>query len=294
MRRFFRGAVAASTALLALAACEGPETVIATPDTQFAGVRFINAVPDTSGAFGLDMRFVDIVESNAQYRMSFRNRPATGAGVTTAAATQYKAAEAGQRRFAVFLDDTLQSIASVKLADTTVSLQSGSNYTAILWGNARGTTPAMRLTFFPEAVPDPGAQVALRVINATDAPIDVRQYVSGGTVPAAPTWANVPPLSVSSYVLVAPSQIRYNVRAAGGTAPLFSDMLAIVGAAASSSLGAGGTLDIEPLPGTTVAGSAVSLIVFPRSVAGTRTPQTTAFQVPAGAFVWDKRPPRGF
>jgi hypothetical protein len=294
MRRFVRGAVAASTALCALSACNGPETVIATPVTQYAGVRFINAVPDTAGALGLDMRFVDIVESNAQFRLAFRNAPATTSGVTTSAATQYKAATAGQRHFRIFLDDTLQAIAQIKLADTTVALTPGTNYTGILWGNARGGAPAMRLTFFPENAPDPGAQVALRVINATGSPIDVRQYVATGTAPTAATWANVPPLSVSSYVLVAPSQIRYNVQPAGGGTALFTDMLAIIGAPASSSLGAGGKLDIEPLPGTTVAGSAVSLIVYPRSVAGTRTPQTAPFQVPAGAFVWDRRPPRGF
>ena len=294
MRRLVRGAVMASAALVSLAACDSPDIVIPTPDTPYAGVRFINAVPDTAGSFGLDMRFVDLVESNAQYRVGFRNGPATTSGVTTSAATQYKAAQAGQRHFRVFLDDTLQSVAQVKLADTTVNLAEGTNYTAILWGNARGSAPAMRLSFFPETLQDPGAQVALRVINATGSPIDVRTYVAGGTAPADPTWANVAPLSVSSYVLVAPSQIRYNVRSAGTTTNLFADMLAIIGAPASSSLGAGGKLDIEPLPGTTVAGSAVSLIVYPRSVAGTRTPQTTAFQVPAGAFVWDRRPPRGF
>lgn len=260
-----------------------------------AGVRFINAVPDTSGAFGLDMRFVDIVESNVQYRVSFRNSPATTSSVTTAAGVQYKPAKAGSRHMAVFFDDTIQSIASAKLKDTTVTLEAGKNYTAIMWGNARsGSTPAMKLTFFPEAVPDPGSQVALRVINATGSPIDVRTYVDGGTAPASPTWANVAPLSASSYVLVAPSQIRYNVQPAGGGTALFADQLALIGAPASSSAGAGGKLDIEPLPGTTIAGSAVSLIVFPRSAAGARTPQSTAFQAPLGAFVWDRRPPRGW
>lgn len=294
MRRSVLVPAAAVGAALAVAGCR-PDTVIASPDIPTAGVRFINALPDTSGAFGLDMRFVDIVESNVQYRVSFRNSPATTSNVTTSANVQYKPAMAGSRHLAVFFDDTIQSIASAKLKDTTVTLEAGKNYTAIMWGNARGgQTPGMKFTFFPEAVPDPGAQVALRVINATGSPIDVRTYVDGGTLPTSPTWANVAPLSVSSYVLVAPSQIRYNVQPAGGGTPLFADALALVGAPASSSAGAGAKLDIEPLPGTTVAGSAVSLIVYPRSATGARTPQSAAFQAPLGAFVWDRRPPRGW
>lgn len=294
MRRLIRGAALGTAAVLSIAACE-PDKMIVTEDIPTAGVRFINAVPDTGGAFGLDLRFLDIVENSAQFRVNFRSSPATTSGVTTAAAVQYKPARAGQRRFAIFMDDTIQSIASQKLKDTTVTLEAGRLYSAILWGGARtSANPRIKLSFITENVPDPGAQVALRVINATDAPIDVRQYVATGIVPASATWANVPPLSVSSYVLVAPSQIRYNVQPAGGGAPLFADALALIGAPAMSSAGAGARLDIEPLPGTTVAGSAVSLIVFPRSTAGTRTPQTAAFQVPAGAFVWDRRPPRGF
>ncbi|MEO7520293.1 MAG: DUF4397 domain-containing protein [Gemmatimonas sp.] len=293
MRRIARAVGFGTFALASIAGCES-EKMFVTETVPTAGVRFINAVPDTAGAFGLDMRFVDIVENSAHFRVNFRNGPITTAGVT-GAAVQYKPARAGSRHFTIFLDDTIQSIATVKLRDTTVSLTAGTNYTAILWGGARsGVSPAMRLTFFPEVIPDPGAQVALRVINATGSPIDVRQYVSTGTAPDGATWANVPPLSASGYVLVAPNQIRYNVQPAGGGTALFADMLALIGAPERSTAGAGGKIDTDALPGTTIAGSAISLIVFPRSTAGARTPQATAFTVPAGAFIWDRRPPRSY
>lgn len=258
------------------------EEVVNTEAIPTAGVRFINAVPDSAGAFGLDFRFVDLVESNAHFRITFRNGPTTASGVTAATQTQFKNARAGSRNFVIFLDDTLQTIASTKLKDTTVTLEAGKNYTAILWGAAR--LGAMKLTFFEDVPADPGANVALRVINATEAPIDVRQYVQGGTAPATATWANVGALSVSSFVTAAPANIMYNVRAAGAATNLFNDMLALPGQA--------NTVDIEGTPGTTRAGSAVTLIVFPRSTPGARTPQTAAFAVPAGAFVWDRRPPR--
>lgn len=280
MRRFARFQTLVLAAVVA-GACK-PDEVIKTENIPTAGVRFINALPDSAGAFGLDMRFLDFVESNAQFRITFRNGPVTAGGVTAASQTQFKNARAGSRRFAIFLDDTLQTIAQVKLKDTTVTLEAGKNYTAILWGAARAG--AMRLTFFEDVPVDPGANVALRVINATAAAIDASHYVQGGTAPATPVWTAIPALGRSAFVNVAPGNIIYNVRAAGTATNLFADMLALQGQA--------NTLDIEGTPGTTRAGSAVTLVVFPPSTVGARTPQTAAFLVPAGAFIWDRRPPR--
>ena len=142
----------------------------------------------------------------------------------------------------------------------------------------------MQLRFFEDVPADPGTNVALRVINATSAAIDVRQYPQGGTVPAAATWASVAPLSVSAFVTAPTGNIMYNVRAAGSATNLFADLLALQGQPQ--------TVDIEGTPGTTRAGSAVTLVVYPPSTVGARTPQTAAFLVPAGAYMWDRRPPR--
>jgi len=273
-------------AAAALSACKQDE-VVATENVPTAGVRFINAVPDTGGSAGLDMRFVDIVENNAQFKVPFRNNIATSGGVAASTMIEYKNTRAGQRHFRIFLSDTLQAVAQTVLKDTTVTIEAGKNYTIMLWGNARaGQAPAMRLTFMQDAPPDPGSQVALRVINTTGSSIDARQYLSTGTVPGAATWANVAPLSSSSYVNVAPGQYRFNVQPAGGGTSLFSDALALPGAAA--------TVDVEALPGTTIAGSAVTAIVWPRSVAGSKAPQTgtPSFAAPSVSFVWDRRPPR--
>jgi len=271
-----------------IGACK-PDEVISTENIPTAGVRFINAVPDTGAAFGLDLRFVDLPESNTQFRIQFRNNPSTSGTapntVTASTQIQYKPARAGSRHFKIFLSDSLQSVASVVLKDSTINIEAGKNYTVMLWGNARSTgADKMKLSVWEEAVPDPAANVALRVINATSSPIDARQYVSTGTLPATPTWANVPPFSASTYVTAAPAQFRFNFQPAGGGTALFSDALALLGAAA--------TADVEALPGTTIAGSAVTAIVFPRSVAGTKAPQASSFQVPAVSFMWDRRPAR--
>jgi hypothetical protein len=155
----------------------------------------------------------------------------------------------------------------------------------MLWGYARSTgADKMKLSVWEEAVADPGTNIALRVINTTNAPIDVRQYLATGTVPATATWAAVPPLTASTYVTTAPNQVRFNVQPSGGGTALFSDALALIGTA--------GTVDAEAIPGTSVAGSAITAIIFPRSVAGSKAPQATAFNVPAVSFMWDRRPPR--
>src|SRR3954447_10367627 len=112
MRRFVK------LSLLCLAAgagaCSTPELEHPTEVLPYAGVRFINAVPDSSGALGLDFRFVDILESNAHFRITFRN-----GGTATAPAIQYKGARDGSRHFRIFLDDTIQTIASTVVKDST-------------------------------------------------------------------------------------------------------------------------------------------------------------------------------
>ena len=252
-------------------ACE-PEQVIETQAIPSAGVRFINAVPDTGA---MDMRFVDIVESNAHFVIPFRNNVVTTAGVPASTQIQFKAARAGQRHFRIFMNGSTAAVASTVVKDTTVTLEAGKLYTALLWGYSRpGATPAMKLTFFEETVPDPGANVALRVINAAPTPVDVRHYVSTGTVPAAATWGNVPGMSISSYITAPPSQYRFNVRHTATGNAVVTDPLALIGTEK--------TVDMEALPGTTVAGSAISMIIFPGSTVGSKAPQTAPFVFTTG------------
>lgn len=290
MRRIFQLSMLCLAAGVA-SACK-PDQVITSPTIPSAGVRFINAVPDTGAAYGMDFRFVDIVENSAAFRVAFRNNPQTSGGVTASSQIQYKAAQAGSRHFRIFLDDTIQAIASTVLKDSTVNLEATHNYTFLLWGNARSTgADKMHLTVIDETVADPGNQVALRVINATGGPIDVRQYAATGTLPTAATWANVGAYSISNYVNASPGQVKYNVQPAGGGTALFSDALALIGQpVGTQTAGCTVGLDCDVTPGTTVPGSAVTLIVFPRSVAGSKAP--AAFTTPAGSFMWDRRPPR--
>ena len=284
-----------------VSACK-PDEIVTTPVIPTAGVRFIHAVPDTQN---FDFRFVDIVESNAHFRVAFRNNVVTTAGVPASTAIQYKAAQAGSRQYRIFLNDTIQSIAQTVVNEGTLNLTAGHNYTVLAWGYANpggpgrpAGAPALQVTVLdddPAAIAPPAGQVALRVINATTTAVDVRTFKSNATVPATPTWANVAPMTVSNYVNVdttgqfnatTVTTQTFNVQPAGGGTNLFNNVTALIGEKP--------TVDIEGLPGTRVQGSAITMIIFPRSIAGTAPNLTGApnFTTPAASFMWDRRPAR--
>src|SRR5207253_232375 len=142
-------------------------------------------------AFGMDFRWVDLVENNAHYRITFRNTPS--ASVPFVSTTiEYKGAREGSRHYKIFYDDTLQAVAAATVgagpgADSTVTLVANKNYTAMLWGNGRSALAAdkMHVTWMTD---DIGGNtdttvVGLRVINATSAAIDVRTYLTGAALP---------------------------------------------------------------------------------------------------------------
>ena len=281
-----------------------PDEVILTEDIPTAGVRFINAVPDTGA---MDFRFVDQAESNAHWNIAFRNSPTIAGGVPASTLVQYKNARAGSRTFKIFMNGGCspsscnQAAATDEIATQTVTLEAGKLYTALLWGYANPSragspaglpagAPAMVLDFYEETVADPGAtKTAIRVINATASAIDASYFVSTGTAPGVPTWAAIPAMSRTTYQVV--DTTRYRVTATGVTQ---TSNLALIGAAAITAEPG----PFDALPGTTVAGSAVTAIVWPRSVATSPAPQNAAsatlpgFTVPAITYVWDRRPPR--
>ena len=190
MRRIIQLSVACLAAG-AVSACSGRDAVTETGVAPTGGVRFINAVPDTAGSGGIDFRFVDLVENNAQYNIPFRNTISTSGGVPASTQIQFKATAAGNRHFRIFLDDSLTSVAQLRLGcpttisatdhcvgDSTMTVVDQHRYTALLWGNSRGGATPMKLTIIDETcAPTDTTQIGLRVINAsTSTTIDVSQY----------------------------------------------------------------------------------------------------------------------
>lgn len=270
-----------------MTACALPDEVVTTENIPTAGVRFINAVPDT---MAVDFRFTDMVESNAHFRIGFRASPVSSGGAPASTQVQYKNARAGLRKFSVFLDDTTQAVAQLKLlSDSTFQFDAGKNYTVMMWGSARSAVPAQKMRFdiWEEAIGDSTPNVPIRLINATNTAIDAWSYHSDSATAqlvGTPRWS-VAGMTVGSYVTFAahatsggnPRSRRFRIVASGAgiagnpyvTCP---DPSALVGSAASA--------DIEALPGTTVGGSALTGIIFPGSDA---TSKAVQFNTTTGA-----------
>ena len=85
----------------AVNACK-PDEVVSTENIPTAGIRFVNAVPDTGG---MDFRPVDIVENSQFYNVTFKS--------TTL--LYYKNARAGTRHFKIFRTPTATDPAEVQL-----------------------------------------------------------------------------------------------------------------------------------------------------------------------------------
>jgi hypothetical protein len=285
MRRFIKLALTCLAAG-AVGACE-VDTVIETEAIPTAGVRFINAVPDTGA---MDFRFIDMVENTSHWNTGYRNNPSTTALETNSLQVQYKNARAGSRTYKIFMTGITPAIASDEVlpAATTVTLNAGSNYTVLLWGYANPTgpgrpagAPAMSVQLIDENVTVPTGNVALRVINASTNAVTASFYTnpaaatSGTTVTTVPArtaiQSNLAAMTVGTYFnLATPATLRWTLEPPGGPAGQFwANQVAMIGQGPTVG-GAACTpptvCDIEGSPGTTQAGSAITAIVWPTAV----------------------------
>ena len=182
----------------------------------------------------------------------------------------------------------------VKSLDT-FDFTAQNHYTFIHMGFARtGQTPAREVRVIPDNGADPGAlNVGFRVIHAGAGlgNVDVnliRHRADTLTLPVTPLVANVAYGAASAYVTlaadaVAADSLRVVVTAAGTTTPILANVALPTGQA--------GTTSVNPIPGARVAGSVMTAVVVPRSVAGSAAPQTAAFTTPSAVILVDRRPP---
>jgi Domain of unknown function (DUF4397) len=245
-----------------------------TPTVQgpLAGVRYVNVVPDTGA---LDIRIIDIVgDAPATFGASFRTggSPIGGAAQTS---PPYQAVAAGRRHIRVFNSSSDPVIAQQVHVDTTFTFEANRNYTFALRGFSRaGQAPHVVAAIQPDAPPASSAgQIAVRVWQlapgldpAATTPLDAWIVVRGSAALAgAPTIAGLSYTDTSRYVGIATGTYRVAFTAAGTTQPVLFEANLPTG-------GAG-------IGGTTAAGSALTVVVVPRSVPGSRAPMAfTAIQ----------------
>lgn len=281
---------------------------------SLAGLRYMNLAADTTA---VDFRIVDVVAYNTgQQAASFRTGGFVN-GISLAGNTPaYYPVLAGARHIRVFLNGGSPAVSSTILLDTTYTFASNTNYSFYLYGYAKSPTngtpalnaritvdtaqtiantcPAAATCKFTVRVIDLAPTLAPTLASA-NADIWVDTLALGATPAGAPTFANVALGDVRAYstqtvrlAVAGPPAVpaltyRVAVAATGTTTPIFNVALPA---------GTVGTSTTQPVPGYLVAGTGLSVVLVPRSAAGTGAPQTAAFLVPSALFMFDQLPPR--
>ncbi len=248
-----------------------------------AYVRYINALPDT---LGTTVRFIDQVEFSPQ---TWAGVPFRGMGLGS-----YQGTQAGNRQFRVFTyysNNDLLNIQPENIAGNTVVLgeashnfEAGKYYTVIFTGFARaGGSPAKEIRIMEDDVPTPGSSIAVRAIHAAAGVGNVDVYLTPtatSPISGAPAFAGLAFGTSSSYSTVTPGAFAARVAPAGSTTPIIST---------AAPAGVAGTTLVDPMPGATIPGTVLSIVVFSASVPG--SPAATSAN-PTVAFFTDRRPPR--
>jgi hypothetical protein len=240
------------------------DSTFSEPLLPHAGITWLNGVSDTGQ---LDIRVIDIPSNAGFADMNFRG------------GSMYPLAiEAGQRRLKVFMSSGDPVIAQQYIVDTTYNFVADQDYTFYISGFARvATTPRPRAVIIPSNPPAPGAgQIAIRVLNlapsfagaalpdttvAADAFVRKVNAAAGG----APGVTNLAYLGASTYTLVDTGRYAVGLTATGVAGPLFVE--------AAVPTGVLGTTTSNPIGGSRVAGSVITAVIMPRSVATSTAPQ---------------------
>ncbi|MBX9928953.1 MAG: DUF4397 domain-containing protein [Gemmatimonadaceae bacterium] len=268
---------------IAAAACSDDAGDAVSPTIPpLAFVRYINAVPDT---LNTTVRWVDEVAYTPQ---TFINVAYRGMGQGN-----FQGLKAGSRRFKVFTADVVNfSVAgnTAVLVDTTITFEAGKYYTLLHHGYARaGSAPRQRIVVIEENIPTPGANIAVRAINAGMGLGAQDFYMLATTTTAiagTPTVGALAEGARSTYTNVAPAAFAFRTAAPGTTTAVASGG-APAGLAAVAA--APGVVAADPVAGATIAGSVLTAIAFPASVVGSAAATAAT---PSVLFFVDKQPPR--
>jgi hypothetical protein len=285
--------LALGAAAAAMMGCEKEATFLE-PLPDYAAIHWVNAVPDTMQQ---DFRVVDIVSNAGLFDANFR-----------ANNMFYQPIEAGGRTLRIFLSSTDPVIAQTVLREEALSLSTGASYTYIHLGFARtGSLPSRSGLLIPDTPPTPAAgQVAVRVINAgagvAGGAVDVwfvRRPVNATTADSLSDTRTFPNLAfgqASAYIAaVAPvvgvpadslDSLRIVVAAVGTKTPLTG--FGVNGIKAPN--GVAGSATVNPIAGARIAGSVMSAVLLPPSVAGSQAPQGGAFVNPTAIYLVERRP----
>jgi hypothetical protein len=284
----FRNLVLLAIAATALSACEDETGVTGPRQLEPAAlVRFINAVADTGT---VDLRFTDRVENLPTLQgVPFRG----SSGV-------YQRVIPGARPTRIFPNSTDPAFASLRLIDTTVTLEANKRYTLVYAGQARGNQDRLVVFEDPLDLPAPPAgNMAIRALHAAvgtgsvDVHIAPDRAVNDTLKPrpdpiatSAARITDVTYLELTPFVNVPirPSSdtlplMTFGVTPTGSTTLSFGSRSTLTGAASTVST-------VGPLPGIQIAGSVLTAVIFPAGTTG--SPSGSVSTTPAVILIPDK------
>jgi hypothetical protein len=275
--------------VLGAAGCRNDSMDATTPTIPpLAYIRYINAVPDT---LNTTVRWIDEIQFVPQ---TFVNVAYRGLGQGN-----YQGIQIGAKKFRVFTSDvTTFSVEgnTAILVDTSITFEAGKYYTLLHTGYARaGSTPKQHIQVIEDVIPTPGTNIALRAINAGVGLATVDVYLlptATSPIAGAPTIKALSPEQASTYATLTPAAFAARVTATGDLNPI-SSSAAPAGVAGNPAAPAANGLPaiaaVDPVAGATVAGSVMTAIAFPASVAGSKA---VASASPTVVYFLDKQPPR--
>ena len=268
----------------AVAGCEFDEEGITENTVEsMATVRFVNVVTDTGT---VDFRFVDRVENLPTLQgVAFRGHSG-----------MFQRTFPGNRPARIFVNSTDPAVTKIVLVDTTLSLAADVRYTFLYAGRASGNQDQLAVLVEPPPPTPQPDQIAVKVIHAVPGVGNVDVHIT--PAPATANNANpignavrvirnVPFLGNTDYVNVpvrpatGESLYQFTVTPAGSTTVLFTARPNQPGAASP-------VPTAGPQPGVRIAGSVLTAVLSPGSVAGTRQ-STTATQTPTVFLLIDKQ-----
>lgn len=275
----------AALPLLVLSACDDDGSNPPADLGPNAPMRFINVVRDTGT---VDFRFIDRVE----------NMPSFQGVAVRGASGVYQSHGAGNRNTRLFPSDNNIDVTSIILKDTTLTIAANNRYTFVYAGRAATNEDVLAVFEDPATLPQPGADIAIKVLHAAHGIDAVDVYVVPVASATAATPAdfatsrvaviqNVGYLSQSAYinVPVRPTSetplYRFVVTAPGSTTVLFATTPNVPGEPAP----AGATYG--PQPGVQIAGSVLTAVIAPGTIEDTRG-SATANQTPGVFLLVDK------
>ncbi len=277
----------------AVAACQKDTAGVYNPPPPLAGLRFFDAVPDTTF---MDFRTVDLVQySPNAVRARFRTGGDPNGVSNGTNSPPYQPIRTGSHDIRVFLDSAITgnsnntlAVDTIVMFDTTMNFVENHNYTFILYGSARAKTlHALVLDDSAMAVPADNS-IWVRTVNLASDTTGVGVPDVFVTTAAAP--AGTPTFAAPAYL----TKTAYTRIGVGALNALLTRTTTLTPITISGAFPAGvlGTATLDPIGGALVANTAMTVLILPRSTPGAGVPSAAVYANPGLFFMTDQKPPR--